>query len=257
MTMRKPKILLWDIETGYNLVRVHTLAQPGKYIPFTQLESERYVICASFKELGQKRVKSLSLLDDPAQFAADPAYDEALVAAIYEELSTADAVIAHNGDRFDIRRFNARAVYWGLPPLPPLVQIDTLKIARKHFDFNSNRLDYLAQHLGVGEKLKFDRDIWKDVFHGDAAALKQMVKYNKRDVHLLEAVYNKLAPYAKAQLNRGLFTDEERVCPSCGSLHVQSRGLIRTVARVYPRFQCQACGHWFRGVNSVAKTGVK
>jgi predicted RNA-binding Zn-ribbon protein involved in translation (DUF1610 family) len=255
-TMRKPKVLIWDIETGYNLVRAHSLVVHSKYIHFDQLESERYIICAAFKELGKPGVRVLSIGDHPKHFTKNPTDDKRVVEAIHEELSSADAIIAHNGDRFDIRRFNGRAIFHGLPPLPPVTQIDTLKIARKHFDFNANRLDYLAQYLGVGEKLKFKEDLWKPVFHGDLKALSLMEKYNKRDVLILEKVYQRLAPYAKAKLNRALFS-EDLVCPSCGSPNTQRRGTTRTLTRVYQRHSCRDCGHWFQGVRCDGSTEVK
>ena len=37
-------------------------------------------------------------------------------------------------------------------------------------------------------------------------------------------------------------------CPRCGSHNVQSRGYHKAISRVYRRWNCQACGGWFRSV---------
>ena len=71
--------------------------------------------------------------------------------------------------------------------------IDTLRIARSNFRFNSNKLDDLAQLLGVGRKLKHPGfPMWEGCMAGDKASWKLMEKYNAHDIFLLEGVYNKL-----------------------------------------------------------------
>ena len=62
----------------------------------------------------------------------------------------ADVVIAHNGDKFDMRKANARFGHYE-PPMP-VQQVDTLKVARKYFKFESNKLGDLGEHLGLGNK---------------------------------------------------------------------------------------------------------
>ena len=41
-----------------------------------------------------------------------------------------------------------------MPPPSPYKTIDTLKIARKYFGFNSSKLDDLGRVLGAGEKVR-------------------------------------------------------------------------------------------------------
>ena len=52
--------------------------------------------------------------------------------------------------------------------------------------FTSNRLDYLAEFLGVGRKIEADYGMLMNTMQGDAVTLKKMVKYNKQYVVLLE-----------------------------------------------------------------------
>lgn len=82
------------------------------------------------------------------------------------------------------------------------------------------------------------------VLAGDAKAVKEMVEYNKQDVDLLQNVYMKLRPYINNQLSREFFGEDG--CPRCGSQKIQARGIHRAITKEYQRWQCQACGGWFR-----------
>lgn len=255
-----PRILLLDSETGFNLVRVHSLRQYSNMIPYNAIESERYLICCTIKELGSNKVTTYSQLDDAKTFKSDPTNDLCVVKALREDLETADVVIGHNLERFDLRRLNARIIFHGFTPLPNFITIDTLKIARKHFDFNSARLDYLGQFLNVGRKIATTEGLWTRAFHGDNKAVQEMIKYNIQDVKLLEKVYEKLAPWATAKLNRALFKHPkmEGSCPSCGEEeNFQARGYYLTRTGKFQRYHCQQCGHWFHNKNSLQRVAFK
>lgn len=241
--MAKPNIVLWDIETSHNILAKFDLRE--EYTNHANILQERYMICACWKTLGGK-MKSVSVLDDPKRFKANPCDDTHVVKTLHAALSEADALVAHNGDRFDSKWLNGRALIHGLTPLPPIPTIDTLKVARGQFYLNSNRLDYLGKILGFGGKTHTPPDLWLDALKGDAKAIRTMVSYNKRDVELLENVFLKLEPFIPNHINRHLHGDDG--CPRCGSLRVQSRGIHRSVTRTYQRFQCINCGGWFRGV---------
>ena len=237
MKAKKPRILFYDLETSPNIVTSWGLFVGGMLSP-DSIISERTIICGSWKWQGQRDVVS-ACVD-----ARTPAADQSVVQLLCNAIREADAVVAHNGDKFDMRWINARAVFHGLPPLPPVIQIDTLKIAKAKFKFNSNKLAYLVEFLKVGKKIKTEFGLWKACMAGDVKALAKMVRYNRRDIVILERVYDKLAPYVPARLNAQLF--RAAGCPSCGASRVQSRGLAYTIAHAYKRFQCTKCGHWFR-----------
>jgi len=242
--MSDPKILVWDIETNFNLLLTYDLFT--NFIPYDRILEERYMISVAWKELGGKKIEAVSLLDDPERFTKDPHDDYHVVKTIYEVLSEADAIIHHFGDKFDVKMLNSRLIYHGFPPLPEIVQIDTYKIATSKFKFNSNKLDYLGEYLGLGRKIPVNRQLWVDCWHGTKRAVRDMVTYNKQDVKLLEQVYLKLAPFAPAKLNLNHFygNDEDPVCPLCGGTHLQKRGNRLTRAGKWQRFQCQECGGW-------------
>jgi predicted RNA-binding Zn-ribbon protein involved in translation (DUF1610 family) len=151
-----------------------------------------------------------------------------------------------------MRFFNARAIYYGLPPVPPVVQIDTYKIAKSKFKFNSNRLDYLGQYLKVGRKMHTSHDLWDGCMKGDPKALAKMAKYNQQDVRLLERIFLKLRIYVPAKFNVNTLSGQND-CPRCGGL-VISRGYSTTATGRKPRYQCKECGGWSTGTPEQLKT---
>lgn len=216
------------------------------WTPPTNILQERYIVSAAWMELGESEVHAVSVLDNPKLYKKDPHNDRHVVETLHRELSTADLIIAHNGDKFDLRWLNGRILFHGLPPLPPMQTLDTYKVAKRVFELNSYRLDYLGQYLKVGGKATTPKGLWLDVLRGDIEAIKTMVQYNKRDVELLKEVYLKVRGFAPSHFNSQLITDEGDHCPRCQSLRIQSRGERTTLTQVYRRFQCLDCGGWFR-----------
>ncbi len=239
----EPKILLWDIETTHNIVAVFKLYGED-YISPDNILQERFIVSASWKWLGEEKVHSVSILDNPKLFKSNPTSDLHVCNKLHEVLSECDVAVAHNGDKYDIKFTEARMLINGLPPLPPITKIDTLKTAKSRFMFNSNRLDYLGQVLGVGRKKHTTPGLWLEVLKGNKEAIQEMTTYNMEDVLLLERVFLKLRPYMDNHINRELVGGMG--CPRCGSNKVQSRGIHKAISRTYQRFQCQACGGWYR-----------
>lgn len=240
--MSEPRIVLWDIEVAHNIIAKFDLRE--EFTHYGNLIQERYIICGAWKALGEKQTHAVSVLDDKKRFKASPADDLHVVKTLHRVVSEADVLVAHNGDKFDLRWLAGRVLKHGLPPLPPVQTIDTLKIARRRFYLNSNRLDYLGKYLGFGGKTATPSGLWLDALRGDRDAITTMVAYNKDDVDLLERVFERLRPFVSTHVNRQLWGHEG--CPRCGSSKVQARGFARTATQVYQRFQCCACAGWFR-----------
>ena len=127
-------------------------------------------------------------------------------------------------------------------------QIDLLTTARNRFRFVSNKLDYVAQALGVGKKHKHaGHELWVRCMAGEADAWIEMEEYNKNDVVLLEKVYEVFRPWIRNHPNAGLYGDAEvDVCPVCGDDNLTKRGFAYTAAAKYQRYRCSTCGHWCR-----------
>jgi hypothetical protein len=177
-----------------------------------------------------------------------------VLAELHALLDDADCVVAHNGDRFDIKKINTRLVKAGFPPPSPFLSIDTLKLARSNFSFTKNNLGELGLFFGLGGKLDHTGyALWRGCLEGDLASWKMMRRYNKRDVELLRDVYKILRPWAKN--HPSILDMGETGCPKCGSALLQKRGVRRTAAGTfYQRYQCTACGAYSNGRKMLGKS---
>lgn len=239
----QPKILLLDIETAPHMAYIWSLWQ--KFIGFEAVQEHWYILCWCAKWLDEKEILS-SALPDFSGYDVDPSNDHEVMAKLWTLLDEADIVIAHNAVGFDIKRVNTRFLVNGMKPPSPYKVVDTLKVARRHFAFTSNKLDSLGKLLGLGKKVDTGGfQLWIDCLNGDLKAWDNMVTYCKQDVRLLENVYRALLPYASNMPNMGVFLDEY-VCPKCGSDDVQKRGFSFTNACRYQRWVCNECGGWSR-----------
>lgn len=244
---KKPRVLFWDIETSLMPVAVFQLAH-NDWIDPSSILAERYIICAAWSWNDESTVHTVSVLDDLKRYKKNPHDDKHVIETLHDVLSQADVIVHHNGDSFDKRYVDTRILVQGLPALPPITSIDTYKVAKSKLLLASNKLDYLGKLLGVGQKIKTSPGLWMRVLNGEADAVTEMVRYNKKDVTLLRDVFKKVQAYIPNYINRELFGGTG--CPRCGSTHIQSRGLHRAISRVYQRFQCRDCGGWFRQVTN-------
>lgn len=232
----------WDIETAPPIACVWGLYDQN--IPYHHIIQDWFIVCAAWEIDGE--VSSVSVLDDVHRFIKDHTDDYHVVKALHNMIESVDVIIAHNGDKFDWRKFMARVVYHGLPPVRPPIFVDTLKMARK-FGFLSNKLDDLGNHLDLGRKEQLEKGLWVKAAQGDVEAIRTMIEYNKADIPPLKNLYARLKPYTKTP-NENLHAGEP-VCPSCGGIHYQRRGYAAAAGGLYPRFQCIDCGKWFQGVH--------
>lgn len=236
----KPKILLLDIETAPATAYVWSLFD--ETVNLDRLITPSRMLCWAAKWYRGGR--------GAWHVADERGGRKGLLEPLHALLTEADAVITYNGDRFDLPKINGEFVKEGMSPVPPTPSIDLYKTA-KQFGYQSNKLQFVSQHLGIGEKVETGGfKLWADVMAGDATAWAKMLRYNKQDVALLEKLYDKLRPYIKAHpaLHRG-------GCPSCGSQKVQKRGVRMTKACAIERLHCQGCGSWFDGRRSKAAQG--
>jgi uncharacterized protein YprB with RNaseH-like and TPR domain len=204
-----------------------------------------FMLSFSWKVLGEKTTHVKGLIDYPG-YKSKKDNDKKLMQDIWKVLDEADIVIGHNLDRFDIRKINARFLIHGLPPPSPYRTVDTLKISRKAFKFNSNSLDDLGHSLGLGRKLKhIGFALWLGCMNGDKKSWDVMLRYNALDVDLLEKVYFTMRPWATshANVNRG----DRDACPKCGSKDILKRGFNYTLYTTTQRFQCKSCHGWHLG----------
>jgi DNA polymerase elongation subunit (family B) len=164
-------------------------------------------------------------------------------------LSEADAVVTWNGNGFDLKVLNKEFLLQSLNAPEPYKSIDLLAIARKRFRFTSNKLDYVAQQLGLGKKVEHrGHQLWLDCMARKREAFDEMLTYNRQDVVLLERIYDRLGSWVTGKPNQSI--QDGHACPCCGSERLQARGWQQTVTRRYRRYHCRACGAWSRAVKS-------
>lgn len=235
---KTPKILIFDIETSYSVMANFGIFNQN--IPYKNILHEWYMICACWKYLDKPKIYSTSVLK-----GKNPDDDYIAVKELREVILGCDALVAHNGLKFDLKKLNTRILYHGLEPLPPITMIDTLKVARKEFAFTSNRLDYIANYLAVGSKLPTTSGLWLEALKGNKKAIKEMLFYCRNDVVILEEVYKKLKPYISNHPNMVLFDDDNfEGCRNCGSKNIQKRGFSYTLTTKKQRYQCLDCFSW-------------
>lgn len=232
------KLLHLDIETAPNLGHIWGLFKQN--IGINQLIESSYTMCWAAKWHGTREVLYSGLHTDTA---------EDMIKKVHSLLDEADAVIHYNGTKFDIPTLNKEFLLYGMAPPSPYKQIDLLQIARKQFRFPSNKLDYVANALGLGGKVAHEgHTLWVKCMNDDPVAWKKMQRYNIQDVKLLEKVYKKLLPWIYNHPNHAMYGDADRpTCTNCGSHKVQSRGTETTRTQKYRRYQCTGCGTWLRG----------
>ncbi|MGH3442004.1 MAG: ribonuclease H-like domain-containing protein [Nitriliruptorales bacterium] len=238
-------MLLLDIETSPILAYIWHPAEG--YVNPERIIHESYHICWAAKWEGERKIIHSDVLTPSEAVARE---DGRIVASLAELVREADAVVAHNGDRFDVPKLNSRLLLAGAEPLGSVRKIDTLKLAKRNFRLASNRLDYVARMLGVGRKIDTSFDDWEAAYRGGEKALRKLDRYCRGDVRILERVYKAMKPYV-SQLPRlvdGVSVDDPR-CPFCGQDSLQRRGFYRTNASTFRKFHCQNsdCGRWSRG----------
>lgn len=235
-----PKILLLDIETSPAMAYVWKLFDEN--IGLDQLISPSRMLCWAAKWYGGGYHQ-----------ADERKGRRRMLATLHDLLGEADAVVTYNGNRFDLPKINGEFVSAGMRPVAPTPSIDLYKTV-KQLGYQSNKLMFVAKHLGIGKKIETGGfKLWADVLDGDKKAWAKMLRYNKQDVALLERLYAELRPFIKS--HPALHTREER-CPVCGSLNVQRRGIRRTKACLIERLHCQGCGAWVDGSRQRARHGA-
>ena len=191
----------------------------------------------------------MTALPDFDTYPDDPENDIHVVKQLWELFDEADVVVGHNADRFDMRKANARFLEQGLGAPSPVQQVDTLKIARKHFLFDSNRLDDLGQAFDLGRKAPTGGfKLWRQCMEGKKSAWNTMKKYNKQDVVLLEDVYMAMRPWMKGHPSLNLIADRPRSCPICAAPKesMVRRGKRYTKVSAFQQWRCSDCGGYSR-----------
>lgn len=240
------KILVWDIETSPMIT--YTFQLFDQNVRLEQVKEDWSILAWSAKWLGDSSHKTVYRDTRLQKNIRD---DKQIIKDLIKLLNQADIVITHNGNRFDIKKVNARAAINGLSPIRPYKSIDTYKESKKVFSFTSHSLDYMSDKLNKKyKKLKHASypglSLWKAVLNGDMKAWKEMKKYCINDVLATEELFIVISGWIKTQ-NISLYDEDTDLRCRCGSKKVEHRGFARTDTGKYVQYHCKDCGKWTRG----------
>ena len=236
---RKIRRLFWDIETSPNVVLSWRIGYKIN-IDHDNLLKERAIICIGYKWEGDKEVHCIHWDKDQN--------DRDMLEKFLKIANEADELVAHNGDSFDMPWFKTRCLFHGLQTIPDYKTVDTLQWARRKFYFNSNKMDYIAKYLGLGGKLKTEFGLWKEiVLHSCPKALGRMAEYCKKDVILLEEVWERLSQVVGSKTHAGVLAGGERwSCPKDGSTNVKvTKTRVTANGTLQFQMQCNDCGSYY------------
>ena len=218
----------------------------------------------ALKDLTRRRIHADDMIEWPrticaawkwydapdVEFAAEwevGGYD-GFMRRVWDVFNDADLIIGHHADRFDARHLMGGWAEMGLPAPSPYKVIDTLKIARGTFAYESNTLDALNKRLGIDAKTdKYDVKIARAAVNGDKEAQEALSAYNRGDIIASEALFDRLRPFAKGIPHLGMWTDDELACPSCGHTMTATGKTVHANVQRYEHLHCPNCGAHARG----------
>lgn len=236
--MSDAKIGFWDTEFTPN--RGYFWGLWDQNISYSFVDETQRMLCFGFKEYKK-----------PTVVVDERVGRKEMLTDLRDRLTSVDLLVSWNGAKYDTRMANREFIREGLTPPAPPKEVDLMRIVKQRFAFSSNKLDSVAQELGVGRKVDTGGfQLWRDVMAGDEAGWKKMRRYQKGDVDLLEKLFEILKPWIR--MPHPVTDKAGLVCRNCGGTHLQSRGVQRTLQGEYPRFQCVGCGTWMRGPQRTA-----
>lgn len=237
------KILLMDMELSYAVGYFFPSKKP-QYMSARQIKHHQFCVCNSWKWHHEASKYVIKLTDDMERFRKDFRDDYIIAVKMHELMTEADVIVAHNGDAFDIKHANTLFIKHGLGPIPEKKSIDTLKAARKYFNFAGNDLDSLSKRFGG--KGKKEKPCWFKLSDGDEREINKAAKYCLNDVAELERVFEEIRPYIKKlpalKNGRSIMS-----CEACGSKRLHGRGVAFDGTKMYARIKCVECGKEHKG----------
>jgi uncharacterized protein YprB with RNaseH-like and TPR domain len=94
-------------------------------------------------------------------------------------MEEADVLVGWNSAAFDSKHIKREFIENGYLPPSPYKEMDLMRVVKSQFKFPSNKLDYVAQTLGVGAKVQHSGfDLWVKCMADDKKAWAEMKEYH-------------------------------------------------------------------------------
>jgi uncharacterized protein YprB with RNaseH-like and TPR domain len=191
------KTLYLDIET--TPIKAYVWGLWDQNVSIDQIIEPTTMLCFGARWGGTKKVIFKSVHHDGYRVMLEELH------ALMEE---ADVLVGWNSAAFDHKHINREFLENGIMPPSPVKDLDLMSVVKANFQFPSNKLDYVAQKLGVGAKVKHSGfKLWINCMAGDPKAWVEMKKYQIQDVNLLIDLYDILLPWF---VGKGSVTSREK-----------------------------------------------
>jgi uncharacterized protein YprB with RNaseH-like and TPR domain len=202
------KTLFLDIET--TPMQVYTWGLFDQNISINQIIKSTEMLCFGARWLGEKKVIFKSVHHDGKQ---------EMLEHLHKMMDEADVLVGWNSAGFDHKHINREFLENGMKPPSPVKDLDLMSITKSNFLFPSNKLDYVAQKLGVGSKVKHSGfNLWIECMEGNPKSWKEMKAYQIQDVNLLVDLYDLLIPWF---VTAGRVSSKEKQAISESEIQVQ------------------------------------
>jgi len=179
------RILLLDIET--TPMQVYAWGLWDQNISIDQIIKPTEMLCFGARWLDGKKVIFKSVHHDGKK---------KMLQELHKLMDEAEVLVGWNSAAFDHKHINREFLENGMAPPSPVKDLDLMSITKANFQFPSNKLDYVAQALGVGAKVKHSGfSLWIKCMDGNSKAWKEMKEYQIQDVNLLVDLYYHLLPW--------------------------------------------------------------
>lgn len=237
-----PKILVLDIETLP--IISYTWGTFDQNVALNQIKEDWSILSYAAKFLGSDKIFYGDVRNEK-----NVRNDKKLLADLWELLDQADIVLGQNSKRFDVKKIKARLILNGFTPPSSFRQIDTMILAKRHFAFTSNKLEYMTKNLCTTNKkishAKFGGfELWKACMEGNKEAYKELREYNVADILSTEELFFKLAPW-DSSINLSVYSDNLDFTHRCfcGSEDFKKHGFVYSNSGKFQRFICNSCGN--------------
>lgn len=157
------------------------------------------VICWCIKPAKAKSI--IEYCVKPDEIKDKSCRDRRAMEELVKTIVKFDRLVVHYGGpaRFDLPFVRSRCSNMGIefPKYKAIWVTDTWVIARRQFCLHSNRLEVLAEFLGIKiKKTKITSEHWLGSLTGDQASLDYVLHHCRLDVRILEQVYKKIYQFA-------------------------------------------------------------
>ncbi len=272
--MKKPKILIYDIETPLN--QAYLFGCGDQTVRHTQLipgYSSWGILCITYCWNDGSPVKCIKWTPKGGVKAIVKEFDKLI--------KKADHTIGKNSDRFDTKMINAQRMLAGLPGLPDWTKYtdDLERQMRRYFRLPSQSLDYISNQLGLGGKIKMEFSDWvnismwmewcvleelsdntksaiqtltqvmlhrykltpNEICERGEEAFNKMCIYGMKDTEDTRTLWNKLSEHFDPKFNMATYYGHTIACKFCGKQNMKKTGFVYAAQTTYQRYYCKDC----------------